>query len=134
MAEIVLTDCFIEIDATEFSGKNTNVAISYSAEALDITAMGDDTRKNVGGLKDWSMAMEFIADESVTGVFFDKVGTVIPVEVRASSAARSATNPGYMGDALITEYTPLGGGVGELQKVSLSLVSAGPLARNVEAV
>ena len=121
---LVLTDCFISLDSTPFSGQNTNVAISYTATAVDITAMGDNTKKNTGGLKEWSMSFEFIGDESVTGVFFDKVGTVIPVEVRASSAARSAANPSYVGQALVTEYTPIKGKVGEAHAVSLSVVSA----------
>ena len=129
MSALVLTDCFISIDDTEFSGQNTNVAISYSAAAVDITAMGDGTRKNTGGIKEWSIAFEFVGDESVTGAFFDKVGTVVPIEVRGSSAAQSATNPSYIGDGLITEYTPLSGGVGDANKVSLTVVSAGALQR-----
>src|SRR5688500_10294995 len=104
MAEVVLTDCFVEIDNVNVSGKNTNVAISESAEALDTTPMGKSTRQHIGGTKDWSMAMEFIADEAVTGVFHAKLGTVVPIEVRAKSGARSATNPGYVGQGLITEY------------------------------
>ena len=131
MAEIVLTDCFIEIDGVEYSGKNTNVAISYSAEAIDTTSMGASTKVNIGGLKAWSMAMEFNADEATTGLFFDKLGEVAPVEVRATSAVRSAGNPGYTGSALITEYVPLSGGVGELHKISLSLVSSGDLSREI---
>jgi hypothetical protein len=126
---IVLTDAFISIDGTEVSGKNTNVAISMSASAEDVTVMGDETRVHVGGIKDWSMSFEFVADEAVTGDFFDMVGTVVPVEVRASTAARSTSNPAYVGDALVTEYEPLSGNVGAAHKVSLTVVSHGPLQR-----
>lgn len=129
MAEQVLTDCFLEIDGTDYSGQMTNVAISTSAEAGDVTAMGDGTRRNIGGLKDWSVAAEFNGSESVTGSFFDKLGTVVDVEVRPTYAERSETNPGYVGKALVTEYEPLSGAVGDVHRVSLSLVSAGPLAR-----
>lgn len=129
MSAIVLTDCFISIDDDEFSGQTTNVAISYSAAATDITAMGDGTKKNTGGLKEWSMAFEFNADESTTGTLFAKVGQTVEVEVRANSGARSTTNPSYVGTALVTEYTPLSGGVGDAHKVSLSVVSAGELQR-----
>jgi hypothetical protein len=129
MSQMVLTDCFIEIDSEAFSGKNTNVAISFSAAAVDITAMGDGTRKNTGGIKEWSMAFEFNADEETTGRFFDMVGTVVPVEVRASSAARGVANPGYCGEALVTEYAPIKGSVGDAHQISLSVVSAGDLQR-----
>ena len=129
MAETVLTDCFISVDGVDFSGNNTNVAISESAEALDATAMGDTTRKNIGGVKDWSLAAEFVADEATTGVLHDKVGTVVPIIVRAKSAVASASNPAYQGDGLITEYQPISGEHGSLQKVSITVVSAGPLSR-----
>lgn len=129
MAHMILTDCFIEIDGTEFSGDNTSVAISMSAAAVDITAMGADTKVNAGGVKEWSMALEFNGDEATTGQFFDMIGETVPVQVRGTSAARSATNPGYVGDAVITEYTPISGSHGEVNKVQLTLVSAGPLAR-----
>ena len=129
MANMVLSDCFISIDGTEFSGQNTKVAISYSASAVDVTAMGDETKKNIGGLKEWSMALEFNGDEAITGPFFGMVGTVVPVEVRPSSAVVGPNNPSYQGDALITEYTPLDGSVGDAHKVSLTVVSAGTLTR-----
>lgn len=133
MSARVLTDAFISLDGTEFSGQNTSVAISYSAEALDITSMGMETRVNAGGLKDWSMSFEFNADEAVTGALFDMVGTVIPVEVRASSAAVGPSNPAYRGAGLVTEYTPLEGSVGDKVAVSLTLVSAGNLTRETVA-
>jgi hypothetical protein len=129
MSALVLTDCFIEIDGEEFSGKATNAAIAYSAVAVDITAMGDETKINTGGLKEWSMAFEFNADEATTGLFFAKVGTVVPIEVRAQSGARSISNPAYVGSGLVTEYTPLKGNVGDKHSVSLSVVSAGDLQR-----
>lgn len=129
MAGFVLTDCFIKIGTTEFSGQATNAAISYSAEAVEITAMGDDTKKMIGGTKDWSMSFEFNGDEAITGPMFDLVGTVIPVEVRPKSGARSMTNPGYAGQALVTEYTPLDGAVGDKHTVSLSVVAHGTLER-----
>lgn len=129
MNPIVLTDCFISIGADVFSGHGTNVAISYSAEAVDITAMGSNTRKNLGGVKEWSMAFEFNADEEVTGKFFDLVGTVVSVEVRPSSAARDIANPSYVGEALVTEYSPIDGAFGDAHQVSLSVVSASDLER-----
>jgi hypothetical protein len=130
MSTLVLTDCFISLDETEFSGKNTNVAISYTATALDITAMGDATKKNTGGLKEWSMSFEFVGDdEATTGAFFDKVGTVIAVEVRASSAVRGVNNPSYVGQGLVTEFTPIKGKVGDAHIVTLNVVSASDLQR-----
>lgn len=126
---IVLTDCFIEINTQVFSGQATNAAISYSAEGLDISAMGTGTKRNIGGAKDWGMSFEFNADEATTGEFFDMVGTVVPVAVRPSGGAISVSNPSYQGEGLITEYSPLDGAFGDAHKVTLSVVSASDLAR-----
>lgn len=78
---------------------------------------------------EWSVAIDALMDEATIGTLFAKVGTVVAVEVRASSDAVSATNPSYQGDALLTECGPINGGVGEANTVSLALVSAGPLSR-----
>lgn len=129
MAQL-LTNCLIRIDAEEFSGKNTAVAISMSAEAEQIREMGDTTIQRISdGLVDWSMAMEFNADESQTGRFFALVGKAVPVEIKPKNEARSATNPSYVGVGIITEYTPLDGNVGDVHTASLSLVAAGELRR-----
>jgi hypothetical protein len=95
--------------------------------------MGANTKKNIGGIKDWSMSFEFVADESTVGSLFDKVGTVIPVAVRASAEAVGATNPSYEGNGLITEFSPLDGTVGDLQKVTLTVVASGDLSRVTSA-
>ena len=128
MATIVLTDCTINIDSTDYT-EGTKVAIAYEAAAVAQTAFGDDTEKSAGGLKKWSMSFEFNGDEATTGQLFAKVGTIVPVKVRASSAVVGPNNPSYEGDALITQYAPIDGAVGDNHKVSLTVVSAGPLSR-----
>jgi hypothetical protein len=129
---MVITDAQVSVDDVDVSGNNTRVAIAYSAAAVDTTAMGADTRKNLGGLKEWSVAMEFNGDEAVTGPFFAKVGTVVPIKIRAKSDAISETNPSYEGDGLITEFAPLDAAVGDKHSVTLTVVSAGTLARVTE--
>lgn len=129
MSQIILSDCFISIDGEEYSGQGTNVAISMSAETSDVTTFGQNTRHHLGSVKDWSIALEFIGDEEVTGAFFEKLGTEVEIEIRATSAPRSAKNPAYVGQAVITEYTPIDGAVGDALTVSLSLVSASELER-----
>jgi hypothetical protein len=129
MAHVILTDCLIKIDDVEYT-EGTSAAISMSADAVDITPFGHETRRHFGGILDWSMAFNFVQDEAVTGQsFFDMLGTLVEVEVRPTSAVVSAENPAYVGTALVTEYSPLDGSVGEAQKVALSLVSNSPLQR-----
>ena len=125
MATRVITNASINIDTTDVSTDANKVAISYKANAVDQTTMGATTKVQAGGLKDWSMSFEFFGASS----FFAKVGTAVAVKVRAdASSPASLTNPSYEGTGLITEYSPLDAAVGDNQKVSLTIVSAGPLS------
>jgi len=130
---MTLTDCYISIDTTDLSGKNTNVAIHSTAGAVDVTTMGfDGWRVQEGGIKEWSMAAEFLADEATVGLLFDKLGEQVAVEVRASATdPRGPTNPGYSGNGILSEFTPIDGAVGDAHKVTLAIVSAGALTRDV---
>jgi hypothetical protein len=97
---------------------------------LDDTAFGTTgTRSNRPGLKNWSMEAEFLQDFAVGAVdatLFSLVGAVpFPISARPTSAAVSATNPSYSGNAVLESYPPLSGEVGVLGTVSASFRSGG---------
>lgn len=132
MASLTFNDCFFSIAGTDLSDYVKSVTLPYGAEMLDETAMGDDTRKNKGGLKTWSLDVEFKQDFAVGAVdatLFPLVGTTAAVIVRPTSAAVSATNPNYTGTGIIESYQPLGGAVGDLAPASVTIQSAGTLSR-----
>ena len=52
MSTVVLTNAVILYGGSNFSADQNEVTVEYSAEMLDTTVFGDDTRKNTGGLKD----------------------------------------------------------------------------------
>lgn len=132
MAEFVFTDAFVTIDGVDLSDHVRSVTVNYSADMQDDTAMGDGTRSRLGGLKDWSVDVEFnqdFASSSVDDTLFPLVGTSFVVAVRPTSAARSATNPEYSGTGILESYPPLGGAVGDLSTSSITIQSAGTLSR-----
>lgn len=133
MATTVLTDAFFSIDGNDVSDHVVSISLTYEAETLDETAMGDTTRVNKGGLFAWSFEVEMHSDfaaSSEDSIIFPLVGTVVPVIFRAdNSDGVGASNPNYLGDALITTYPPFGNSVGELATTTISGVSAGALSR-----
>jgi hypothetical protein len=132
MSTFVLTDAFILLSAVNLSASGRSLRLRVEAEQQDDTAFADTTRSRLGGLKDWSAEVEFNQDYAASNVdvtLFPLVGTVIAVEFRPTSAARSTTNPAYTGNALVTSYEPLGNQVGEAARARLSLVAAGALTR-----
>lgn len=133
MASLVFTDAYVSINSVDLSDHVLSVSIPYAAEMIDETAMGDGTRKNLGGLKTWSVDVEFKQDyaaSKVDATLFSIVGTAVPIVIRpVKSTVVGATNPNYTGTGVLESYTPIGGGVGELLKTSVTFQSAGTLTR-----
>lgn len=133
MAVRVLTDAFFSHNAVDLSAYVTAVRVSYSADEVETTSMGDTTHEFMGGLKNWAVEVEFNSEEGnalVQQTLFPDVGVQRTLIIRPdNSDGVSATNPNYTGTALLVDFPPLGGGVGELSKATARYVSAGTLSR-----
>ena len=132
MAEFVFTDASVVVNAVDLSDHVRQVTLNYSAELQDDTAMGDDTRSRIGGLKDWSMEVEFNQDFAASEVdvtLFGLVGTTFTVTLKPTSGAVSATNPSYSGTGILESYPPMGGSVGDIATTSITIQAAGTLTR-----
>lgn len=133
MATRVLDDAYVEWDSTDLSDHVQSVTLNYAAEMLDDTAMGDDTRSNKGGLYEWSVDVEFYADEAaseVAATLFSDVGAAKTIIVRPdNSEGVGATNPNYTGTATLESFPPISGSVGDMNMNSVTFQSAGTLSR-----
>lgn len=134
MAHKVLTNQFLTINAVDLSVHVKSCTLTYEAEQVDDSCMGGTgTRAFLGGLKNWSIEVEFANDwaaAQVDATLFGILGTVVAVEVRPDAGARSATNPGYTGNGLVARYSPMtGGAVGTEALATVSIVPAGALSR-----
>lgn len=133
MASLHFNDAHVSIGGTDLSDYVQSVTINYSSEMLDETAMGDTTRKNKGGLLNWSIDVEFKQDFAASAVdvtLFSLVGTTFTVIVRPVAASVvSATNPNYTGTGILESYNPLGNSVGDLATAPITIQSAGALSR-----
>jgi hypothetical protein len=132
MATFAFIDCRLEVNSVVMSAMATSVTLKVNADELEDTAFGDTYRSRLGGLKDWTVDIDFNADfaaAQVDATLFPLLGTLVTIKLRPTTSAISATNPEYSGSVLITEYTPLDGGVGDLAKTSVSWPGSGTLAR-----
>lgn len=119
MATLVLTDAYVLVNSVDLSDHVKSVTIDYKAELQDASAMSSTTRKNMAGAKDWTITIEFHQDfaaSSVDATLFPLVGNDnFAIEVRPTSAARSATNPAYVSNsATLESYGPVSGSYGEV--------------------
>ena len=132
MANMVLTNAYVLINNVNLSAFVKSVTLSYKSEMQDDTAMGDTARSRIGSLKDFTLSVEFFQDYAASAVdvtLFNIVGNVVPIEIRGSSAAASATNPKYMGNAILETYQPVGGSVGDNLMAPISMSGVGALSR-----
>ena len=136
MATLVYTNAFLQINAVNLSAHASEVALNYASEMQDETAMGDSSRINKGGLKNWSVDLTFHQDfaaSAVDATLFSLVGTTVCVEIRPQNICSTAINPIYSGIGIIESYNPLSGTVGDLLDAPVTIQSAGDLSRATAA-
>lgn len=117
MAKLVLKDAKVIIAGVDLSARVASVAINMSAADVDVTTMGAAGKGRLPGLRDESFEITWLADWAAAQVDATlqplySAGTSHTVEVRATSAARSATNPAYLGTCYLLDYSPISGDVG----------------------
>jgi len=134
MARIVLTDAKIVIGGVNLSDHITQVTLSTSEDVVDTSAFaGGAARTRVAGLADNSVTLEFqqdFASASVEATIYPLLGTLTTVVVTPTSATGgTATNPSYTFSALVSEWQPLSGAVGELATVSVTWPVSGVITK-----
>jgi hypothetical protein len=136
MATIIYKNAYFEVNGTSLSDHVESLTFNYGSEMQDETAMGDDTRINKGGLKTWSLDINFHQDYAaadVDGKFFSLVGTTACYEWRPQNICSTAINPRFSGIGVVDSYQPQGGSVGSLLDAPVTIQSASDVARAITA-
>jgi hypothetical protein len=138
MARIVLTNAYITINSVNLSDHIKSVTLTTSDDIVETTAFGSTARTRVAGLADNSVALEFDQDYAASSVEAtinaagsSLVGTVTTVVVKPNGATTAADNPSYTFSALVSEWTPLNGAVGELASASVTWPISGAITKAV---
>ena len=124
MARIVLTNAFVTINAVNLSDHIASVTLSTSEDIIETTAFGSSARTRVAGLLDNSVTLEFHQDyaaSSVEATIYPLIGAAsTAVVVKPNGSTTSSANPSYTFNALVSEWTPLNGAIGELATASVT--------------
>lgn len=132
MASFTFTDCRLELNSVVMSSYATKVTLKVDVDDQESTTFGKTYKTRLGGLKDWSVDVDWVADfanSAVDQTIWPLLGTVVTIKVRPTTSAISVTNPEYSGTVLISEYTPLDGSVGDLAALSTSWPGSDTLSR-----
>jgi hypothetical protein len=134
MAVITLTNAYITINSVNLSDHIASVTLTVTDDVIETTAFGSSARTRIGGLADNSVALEFHQDyatSSVEATIYPLIGTTTAVVVKPNGATTGAQNPSYSFSALISEWTPLNGAVGELATASVTWPIDGNITKAV---
>lgn len=133
MAKIVLTNAYVSVGGVDLSDSISSVSISTTRDAVETTAFGSTAaRTRVGGLADNSVTLEFhqdFATSEVEQTIYPLLGTTTTVIINANGSSTTSTNPSYTFSALVTEWTPVNGAVGELATASVTWPISGAITK-----
>ena len=139
MARLVLTNVNITVAGVDLSDHIASVTLGSTYDVLETTAFADGNvpqaaKNRIAGLVDNSVTLEFHQDfaaASVEATVYPLLGTVVAVEVQPVNAAISVDSPLYTFNALVSEWTPLNGAVGELATASVTWPISGAIVKDV---
>jgi hypothetical protein len=121
---VFLNAASVKIGAVDITDHVTSATLTQSADELEITSLGDSSRKYVAGLQTGTLDLEFLNDFAAANVCATLQSaiytTVVAKLVPGPGTTISATNPLYTVSILINNLTPIAGAAGEMSSSSLS--------------
>lgn len=131
MAIFTLTDCYISINGVVLSDHGNQVKITDSRDDKDATTFGATSKASLKGLGDATMDITLLQDFAsgkTHATLQPLIGSTTPVaiEVRPTSAARSATNPAaLLSTALMFDYNMLDASIGDVPATTATFKNSG---------
>lgn len=111
---------------TDITDQVTAVTVNYVVEALEDTAFGSTARTNTGGLQSNSATLTVYASYATSesyAVLSALVGTKCYIKVKPTSAADSATNPGFeLTNTFLSALPVINSNLGTLATYDIELV------------
>jgi hypothetical protein len=108
----------------------TSATINRVFDELEVTAMGDTAHKFVKGLEASTITLDFLSDTAAANVnatLQSAWGTTVPITLKQTSAAVSATNPLYSTTILVNNTTDINGAVGDIATQSITFTCNSPI-------
>jgi hypothetical protein len=133
MPRIVLTNASVTFASTDISSYVSSITLSTSLDVVDTTSFGNTARTRVAGLADNQVTIEFFQDfasGALESIVYPTIGTSAAMVVKPVAGSTTATNPQYAFNALVSEWQPLSGAVGELATASVTWPISGAITKS----
>ena len=132
MAIFLNNNVGVKINSVDLSDHVTSVVINRVFEELDVTAMGDSSRRAVKGLEASTVTIDFLNDTangSVLQTLQAAWGTTVTVVfLQTKGTAVSATNPLYTVSLLVNNTTDINGSVADIGVQSITFTANSTVA------
>ena len=132
MPRIVLTNASVTFASTDISSYVSSITLSTSLDIIDTTSFGNSSRTRVAGLADNQVTIEFFQDfasGALESIVYPTIGTSAAMVVKPVAGSTTATNPQFAFNALVAEWQPLSGAVGELATASVTWPISGAITK-----
>ena len=132
MPRLVLTNASVVLASTDISQYITSISLNSTYDIVETTAFGNTAKTRVAGLADNSVTFEFNQDYATSAIeqtIYPLLGTAATVVVKPVAGTTTTINPQYTFSALISEWTPLNGSVGELATASVTWPISGAITK-----
>lgn len=132
MPRIVLTNASVTFASTDVSSYVSSITLSTSLDVVDTTSFGNTARTRVAGLADNQVTVEFFQDFGsglLESIVYPTIGTSAAMVIKPVAGTTTATNPQYAFNALVSEWQPLSGAVGELATASVTWPISGAITK-----
>ena len=118
------------LNSVVLSDHVTSATINRAFDELEVTAMGDTAHKFVKGLEASTITLDFLSDTAAANVnatLQAAWGTTVPLTLKQTSAATSATNPLYSTTVLVNNTTDINGAVADIATQSITFTCNSPI-------
>lgn len=130
MAKLVLTDSKVTFNGTDISTNVAAVTLNVTSNEVTTTAFGQGAVTRVGGIQDNSVTLSIHNDYSaIEGLVYPQIGSTAQIVVKPNGTAVGTANPSYTMQALVTEWSPVNGAVGELNTADVTWPVSGTVTK-----
>jgi hypothetical protein len=130
MAVYLNNTVVVTLNSVVLTDHVTSATINRVFDELEVTAMGDTAHKFVKGLEASTITLDFLSDTAAANVnatLQAAWGTTVPLTLKQTSAAVSATNPLYSTTILVNNTTDINGAVADIATQSITFTCNSPI-------
>jgi hypothetical protein len=130
MAVYLSNTVVVTLNSVVLTDHVTSATINRVFDELEVTAMGDTAHKFVKGLEASTITLDFLSDTAAANVnatLQAAWGTTVPITMKQTSAAVSATNPLYSTTILVNNTTDINGAVADIATQSITFTCNSPI-------